>query len=144
MGLLLRQLLNIPQLLSMAKEAVLETVMMSYGDDGILRIKIKEGAVIGLAQAKLQFETIRRVCGDDKILALIDATASHTVTKEAQEFAAQNVGNRIATAVINPNPFSKITLNLFLRIFRPVTPFKSFSNEENAVKWLLEQRGNHS
>jgi hypothetical protein len=128
----------------MSKEAVLETVTMSYGDDGILRIKINEGAVMGLPQAKLQFETIRRLCGEGKILVLIDATASHTVTKEAQEYAAQNVGNRIATAVINPNPFSKISLNLFLRIFRPTTPYRMFSNEENASAWLKEQRNNHN
>jgi hypothetical protein len=128
----------------MAKEAVLETVTMSYGDDGILRIKINEGAVIGLPQAKLQFETIRRLCGEGKILVLIDSSATHTVTKEAQEYASQNVGNRIATAVINPNPFSKISLNLFLRIFRPVTPYKMFTSEERACEWLMEQRANHN
>lgn len=124
----------------MSKEAVLETVTMSYGDDGILRIKINEGAVIGLTQAKLQFETIRRICGDGKILVLIDTSASHTVTKEAQEYASQNVGNRIATAVINPNPFSKISLNIYLRIFKPVTPYKMFFSEESACEWLLEQK----
>lgn len=123
----------------MAKEAVLETVLMTYGDDGILRIRINDGAVIGLPQAKLQFETIKRLCGEDKIAVLVDSSASHTITKEAQEFAANNVGNRIATAVISPNPFSKLTLNLFLGIFRPTTPFKMFTSEENAVKWLKEK-----
>ena len=124
----------------MAKEAVLETVTMSYGEDGILLIRIEEGAAIGIRQAKLQFETIRRLCGDGKILVLIDASANHTVTKEAQEYAANNVGNRIATAVINPNPFSKISLNIYLTIFRPQTPYKMFSNEEDAREWLLEQK----
>lgn len=143
MGLLLRQLLH-PRLQSMAREAVLETVTMSYGDDGILRIKINEGAAIGLPQAKLQFETIRRLCGEGKILVLIDARADHTVTKEAQKYTAQNVGNRIATAVINPNPLSNISLNLVLKVFRPTTPYKLFSNEENASAWLGEQRGNHN
>lgn len=123
----------------MAKEAVLETVLMTYGDDGILRIRINEGAVIGLSQAKLQFETIRRLCGEGKIAVLVDATLSHSITKEAQEYAAQNVGNRIATAVINPNPFAKITLNIFLAIFKPATPFRTFMNEENALKWLKEK-----
>lgn len=123
----------------MAKEAVLETVLMTYGDDGILRIRINDGAVIGIAQAKLQFETIRRLCGEHKIAVLVDASTSHTITKEAQEFAANNVGNRIATAVINPNPFSKLTLNLFLGIFRPATPFKMFTSEEGAMKWLREK-----
>lgn len=125
----------------MAKEAVLETVFMTYGDDGILRIRINDGAVIGIAQAKLQFEMIERLCGENKIAVLVDGSASHTITKEAQEFAANNVGNRIATAVVNPNPFSKLTLNLFLGIFRPATPFRMFSNEANAMKWLKEKIG---
>lgn len=123
----------------MAKEAVLETVLMTYGDDGILRIRINEGAVIGLSQAKLQFETIRRLCGDVKIAVLVDATLNHTVTKEAQAYAAQNVDNRIATAVINPNPFAKITLNIFLSIFKPATPFRTFTKEESALMWLKEK-----
>jgi hypothetical protein len=123
----------------MAKEAVLETVTMSYGEDGILRIRIEEGAAIGLLQAKLQFETIRRLCGDAKILVLIDARAHHTVTKEAQEYAAQNVGGRIATAVINQNPFAQISLNLYLKIFKPVSPYRLFSEEDEAVAWLKEQ-----
>lgn len=122
----------------MAKEAVLETVLMTYGEDGILRIRINEGVTIGLEQAKLQFETIRRMCGDDRILVLVDATRSHTVTKEAQEYAAQNVGNRIATAVIASNAFSKISLNIYLSIFKPVSPFRMFMNEELATKWLKE------
>lgn len=123
----------------MANEAVLETVTMSYGEDGILRIKIADGAVIGLTQAKLQFETIRRLCGDVKVAVLVDATASHSVTKEAQEFAAQNAGNRIATAVINGNALSIITLNLFQRIFKPASQFKVFSNETSALIWLREK-----
>lgn len=123
----------------MAKEAILETMNMVYGDDGILRIRITEGAAIGLAQARLQFDTIRRLCGDNKVLALIDARASHTVTKEAQAYASQQVGNRIATAVVSANSFSKIALNLFLRIFKPASQFRMFSNEESAVEWLKEQ-----
>jgi hypothetical protein len=130
----------IPQIPSMAKEAVLETMQMSYGDDGILRIRIKEGAVIGLAQIRLQSEMIQRLCGDAKIPVLIDASLSHTVTKEAQEYGAHSVGNRVATAVVNPNPFSKIGFNLYLRIFRPSTPYRIFTSEENAEKWLREQR----
>jgi hypothetical protein len=123
----------------MAKEAVLETVLMTYGEDGILRIRINEGAIIRLSQAKLQVETIKRLCGAGKIAVLIDASAAHTVTKDAQEYSANNVGNRIATAVLNSNPISKIGLNFYLKIFRPSTPYRLFSNEENAVKWLKDK-----
>lgn len=124
---------------TMANEAVLETVVMTYGDDGILRITINEGASIGIQQTRLQLETIRRICGDAKIPVLIDARASHHVSTEAKEFTAQNVGNRIATAVISSNPLTKISVNIFVSVFRPSTPYRVFSNEAKAEKWLSEQ-----
>ena len=123
----------------MSKEAVLETVVMSYGEDGILRIKINEGAVLGLSQVKLQMETIRRICGDKKIPVMVDARLNHTTTTEAKEYAAQNVGNRIATAVVSSNPINNISVNLYITLFRPVTPYKLFANEEKALGWLHEQ-----
>lgn len=123
----------------MAKEAVLETVLMAYGDDGILRVTINEGANIGIAQAKLQKETTERLCGNLKVPVLVDARASYTITKEAEEYGAQQSLNRIATAVISSSPFAKITLNVFISIFKPATAFKVFSNEEDAVLWLKEQ-----
>ena len=135
----------------MAKEAVLESVNMSLGEDGILRIKVIENAAIGLSQAKLQVETIRRLCGDrcsgaffagcgeGKIAVIIDARASHEVTKEAQEYFAQHVGNRIATAVLASSPIAKISLNLYLSIFKPSTPYKLFNSEAGAVEWLKQQ-----
>lgn len=136
MGLLLRKF-YIPTI-RMAKEAVLETVIMSFGDDGILRIRINEGAAIGLAQAKLQYETIRRLCGDGKTAVMVDARANYTVTKEAQEVAAQHANKRIATAVLGSSPIVKISLNLYLSIFKPTTPYKLFSTEEAAIEWLKE------
>lgn len=124
---------------TMANEAVLESVIMSYGDDGILRITINEGAEIGIQQTRLQLETVRRICGSQKVRVLIDARASHEVTQEAKEFTAQNVGNRIATAVISSNPLTKISVNIFVRMFKPSTPYRIFSREAKALAWLKEQ-----
>jgi hypothetical protein len=122
----------------MAKEAVLESVTMILGDDGILRIRIMEGACINLAQAKLQYETIRRLCGDSRVLVLVDATSKHEVDKDAQQWAADHTENRIATAVISSRPFAAITLNLFISLFNPKSTFKLFRDEEKALAWLKE------
>lgn len=122
----------------MAKEAVLESVTMLLGDDGILRIRIKEGARINLAQAKLQYETIRRMCGDEKVAVLVDAASEHSVDKDAQQWAADNTDNRIATAVISSSPVAAITLNLFITLFKPKSTFKLFREEEKAMAWLHE------
>jgi hypothetical protein len=124
----------------MAKEAVLESVTMLLGDDGILRIRIKEGARINLAQAKLQFETIRRMCGDEKVAVLVDASSDHSIDKDAQQWAANNTDNRIATAVISSSPVAAITLNLFITLFKPKSTFKLFREEQKAIAWLEEMK----
>lgn len=124
----------------MAREAVLETVTMSLGDDGILRIKITEGAEIGLTQARLQSEMVRRLCGDARMPVLVDARASHSITREAQAFGAQQAANRIATAVLSGNPFAALSLNFFVSIFKPSSSFKAFTDEEAAVEWLRQQK----
>lgn len=122
----------------MAKEAVLESVTMLLGDDGILRIRINEGAVINLAQAKLQYETILRMCGEKRIAVLVDATGNHEIEKDAQQWAADHTSNRIATAVISSKPFASITLNLFISLFKPKSTFKLFRDEEKAMEWLRD------
>lgn len=122
----------------MAKEAVLESVTMLLGDDGILRIRIKEGARINLAQAKLQYDTIRRMCGDERVAVLVDASGPHEVDRDAQQWAADHTENRIATAVISSSPVAAITLNLFITLFKPKSTFKLFREEEKAISWLQE------
>ena len=125
----------------MGKDAILETLTMSYDDDDILRITINEGVEIGLSQVRLQFETIRRLCGDERIVVFIDASASHTVSSEAKEYVATHSDNRIATAILSANPLMKITVNLFSKVFKPTSTYKYFSSKVKAEKWLLEQKG---
>jgi len=120
----------------MAKEAVLETVTMIYGEDEILRITINKGAVIGLEQVRLQFDTIRRLCGEKKIPVLVDARADHHITREAKEFAAHSDSNRIATAVVTSNPLGSIFINFFIRVFKPHSRYKSFFGFAEAELWL--------
>lgn len=123
----------------MAKEAVLETVTMIYGEDQILRITINDGAVIGLEQVRLQFETIRRLCGDNRIPVLVDARTDHQITREAKEFAAHSDSNRIATAVVTSNPLASLFINFFIRVFQPQSRYKSFFSFADAEAWLKQQ-----
>ena len=123
----------------MAKEAVLETVTMIYGEDQILRITINNGAEIGLEQVRLQFETIRRLCGDNRIPVLVDARCDHQITREAKEFAADSDSNRIATAVVTSNPLASLFINFFIRVFKPQSRYKSFFSFADAEDWLKQQ-----
>jgi hypothetical protein len=122
----------------MIKEAILSTVWMGYGDDGILRIRMLENALVDLDNIRLQYETIARLVGDKRVPVLLDARADFNTTREAQEYLAMKSDGRIATAVLTNNPVSRALINTYITVFRPVSPYKMFTEEDKAVGWLKE------
>lgn len=122
----------------MSKEAILSTVWMGYGDDGILRIRMLENAYIDLDNIKLQYRTIQRLAGNKRLPVLLDARASFTTSKDAYEYLSQESAKRIATAVLTTNPLSKAVINTYVTVFRPASPYKMFTDEEKAIEWLKE------
>jgi hypothetical protein len=122
----------------MSKEAILSTAWIGYGDDGILRIRILEDAVVDIEGIKLQYKTIERLTGLKKVPVLLDARANFSSTRDTYEFLAQHASHRIATAVLTRNPFSKAVVNTYITVFRPVSPYKLFTDEQKAIEWLMQ------
>lgn len=120
----------------MAKETLLQSCWLGYGEDKILRMRVLEGAVIDLNQAKLITEAMMRLADVTPVPVLIDGRQSYTWDKDAQEYIALNSGFRLATALITNNAVSRILSNSYAKIFKPTYPIKIFSSEEKAVEWL--------
>lgn len=133
------RILRPPPICMMIKEAILSTMWMGYGEDGILRVRMVEDAVFDLEDAKLQFNTIRRLVGEKRVPVLLDARKPFTTTKDAHEYLAQQSGHRIATAVITTNMISKTIINTYITVFRPASPYKMFTDETEALEWLKAQ-----
>lgn len=123
----------------MAKETLLQSCWIGYGEDKIIRMRIFEDTTIDLGQARLINESIRRLAvGENLIPVMIDARATYSWDKDAQEYIAQNSGFRLATALITNNPVSRVLTNSYSKIFKPNYPLRIFSNEEKAIAWLKE------
>ena len=122
----------------MAKETLLQTMWMGFGDEKIIRVRILEGMKIDLKQAKLMNECMLRLAEKDRFPVLIDARASYSWNKDAQEYNATHSDSRLATAVITNNPVSRLLTNTYVKIFKPAYPVKIFSNEAKAILWLKE------
>ena len=120
----------------MAKETLLQSCWLGFGADKILRMRVLEGAVIDLMQAKLITESMLRLAEGNRIPVLIDGRQNWTWDKDAQEYNAQNSGFRIATALIINNAVTRIVSNTYAKVFKPSYPLSVFSNEEMAVAWL--------
>ena len=120
----------------MAEETVLQSSLIVFGNDNILRVRIKEGVTIDLEQAKIMNENMKRHAGNGKIPVLLDARVSYSWDKDAQQYIADHSEWRLATAVLSDNPFSRLLSNTYKKIFKPPYPSKLFTQEEKAIKWL--------
>jgi len=124
----------------MIKEAILSTVWMGYGDDEIMRIRVKENAHIDPENVRLQYKTIHHLAGTTHLAVMLDVRANFTTTKEAQTMLAEMSKDRIATAVITNNPVSRALINTYISVFKPASPYKLFSEESKALDWLKEMK----
>ncbi len=120
----------------MAEETVLQSVLIVFGNDNILKVRIKDGVTIDLKQAKIINENMRRHAVNGKIPILIDARVSYNWDKDAQQYLADHSDFRLATAVLSNNSFSRLLTNTYMKIFKPSYPIRIFTNEEKAIKWL--------
>lgn len=121
------------------KEAIISVAWLGLGEDGILRVRIVEGAHIDRDMARLHYETMMRLTEGKTVPVLIDARADFSFDKEAYDFGSKHTAHRVATAVLVRNVWSKAMTNAYLTFFKPVSPHKLFTNEADAIAWLKEQ-----
>lgn len=118
------------------KEVYTTTGLITFGDDGILRIKIREGARITAEDLKNHARVTALLTENKKVKVLIDACANYTMTPEARRFSSTVSNTRIATALVIPGFLKRSLQKLISFLVRTDAPFRVFSNESDAVKWL--------
>lgn len=106
--------------------------------EGILRIKVIEGAHIDLPSLKEDGAVNMALTNNKKALALYDSRAFFTIEPEAREYLRSGIVDptRIATAVLTDRLATRLLVNFFVRFNKPKTPMKMFTCEIQALKWL--------
>jgi hypothetical protein len=107
-------------------------------DEGFLILKPQEGAELDLEEVKICFESYKKlgVGPDNKVLEIIDAREG-SMTSEARTYAAEVGGDYfIAAAIISDSLAVRLIVNFFNNFYRQTVPFKMFSTQEEAKKWL--------
>jgi hypothetical protein len=72
---------------------------------------------------------------------LNNSTGAYKISPEARKLSASEAYSRHlkAVAVVISNTAVAIVADLYLRIDKPATPTKIFSDNERAIQWLNEQ-----
>ncbi|MBI2269715.1 MAG: STAS/SEC14 domain-containing protein [Bacteroidetes bacterium] len=111
-------------------------------EEGILRLKPIKGGDIDLDEARACFEVYKKLgCDKKKVLQLIDASEGAAITHEGREYASQHGRYYfIASAIVGTSLAVRLIVNFFNSFYKQPVPFKLFSNEEDALKWLRSFR----
>lgn len=124
------------------KKILLETAELCYSDEGILYIRLLENAEIDLTRSKEMQRASVEITKGDKFVALIDARAKVTVTKEAREWGSTKEahGKMIAQAIWVNSLANRLVGNFIIQFHKPYAPTKLFSDENTALEWLRGQK----
>lgn len=112
-----------------------------WKSDGIIYIKFIDKLDMTLEKAKSSVEARLSLCEGLDHPVLIDMRGIRSVTREAREYFA-NEGTRLikAGALIVGSPLNRTLGNIFLWINKPKVQTRLFTNENEALKWLIQYR----
>lgn len=82
-----------------------------------------------------------KISANQKQYWCLDFNGVKSYSKEAQEYASiYGQDFLFACATIANTHFAKFMINFFLIVKKPKVPLKVFTQKEDAVKWLIEQK----
>lgn len=113
-------------------------------EDGLSWITFEPGAEITGDDAALLLEFARLTHdGVELYRVLVDLRTNPVITKEARDFAAGGtIQNYIGAFALLASELSmRLVGNFFIHFHKPEQPTRIFTDENEARKWLLLQKG---
>jgi len=108
-------------------------------DDGILFSSYKINLAIDLERAKKIVEDRLSFTEGRSYLILIDFSNIKSVSKEARDYMNDPDGGLkgiLGGAFLSNNVVGTLFINLYIKINRPSTPTRFFTNKDEALQWL--------
>jgi hypothetical protein len=120
-----------------------KTAQIALNDDGLLIVRIKDGAHQSLADAKENLSLAVSETRGERRPLLIDIRSAQPLEADARHhYSGQTLVERFSALalLIESSPFGRMMGNVYLRIARPGIPTQLFSDEARALDWLNAHR----
>jgi len=120
-----------------------KTARIALNDQGLLIVRIKDGAYQSLADAKVNLAVAVSETRGERRPLLIDIRKAQPLEADARHhYSGQTLVERFSALalLIEGSPFGRMMGNVYLRIARPGIPTQLFSDEGRALEWLSAQR----
>jgi hypothetical protein len=120
-----------------------KTARIALNDEGLLIVRIKDGAHQSLADAKENLALAVSETRGERRPLLIDIRSAQPLEADARHhYSGQTLIERFSALalLIESSPFGRMMGNVYLRIARPGIPTQLFSDETLALEWLHAHR----
>jgi len=115
-----------------------KTATIWVDNEGILHLKLKEGAEVDLAEVEKHFNIYKDLgLQKNKVLQLFEGGSFFSFNSDAMKYVARNGSDFfIASAIVNNSLAIRILFGFFKKFFQQSFPFQMFSTKAEALKWL--------
>jgi len=130
---------DFPVRLIMTQETVhLKKSSITFSEDQLAHLHIKEGQVVELEEVQNIFSIINQAFSGKKFRLLVTAGENATLSPEARAYASSAESSNViaADAIVVNNYSHEMTANFFIRFNKPHRPTNWFKNREEAMVWL--------
>ncbi len=115
------------------------TATIFIDENNILQFIIHQDIRIDYEDAIDNALVIKNLTQNLPVLKLIDMRLNCSIEKKAQEFiiSSEIKNQTMARAILKGSVLNKVVVNFFIKINKPETPTRIFTNYEEAYGWLL-------
>lgn len=117
------------------------TATIWLADDGVVHVKVDEGAVSSLDDARTNVEAVAQLLAGRKAVAVIDIRKVGPTPREARLYFTGPETGRVcrAVALLIDSPLSRMVANFQTGLNKGAFPFSVFTSEDDALAWLRTQ-----
>ena len=119
------------------------TARINLTDEGLLIVRVNDGASQSLADAKENLAAAVFETGGRRRPLLIDIRTAQPLDADARHhYSGQTLVERFSALalLVEASPFGRMMGNVYLRIARPGIPTQLFTDDARAVEWLNGHR----
>lgn len=121
--------------------SVVDSSVATYwvDEDNIIYYNMKPVLIDSVDKAMEHFDVIRNLSHHTKACLVADVSDLKPLSKEVQKYFGDELPNiAVANAIVSKNPLGRMIANLFFLLNASDFPMKSFSNVEDAKKWIIK------
>ena len=134
---------NRQEAVSEAISSQTEVADLSFSND-VLTVKVKENAEISVLQMSTLLREAVKIAGHQKYFAIIDVRAAFHSEANVRDYYSDNEYSayRYADAFVVKSLAIRLLVNFYISVNKPSIPTRTFTEPEQAAKWIaaLKQR----